>query len=71
MTSAARYGWTHAISPRRADQVGRRVILRDSKGRYSVTFRSVRRGIECECAWPDFCDSRIREEQARARDNPK
>ncbi|KAK4702569.1 hypothetical protein P7C70_g3652, partial [Phenoliferia sp. Uapishka_3] len=46
MTGASRYGWTHAIPPRRADQVGRKVVQREAKGRYSVTFRSVRRGVE-------------------------
>ena len=66
MTGPSRYAFTHGIASRKADQVGRRVVPRDEGGRYSITFRSVRWEGErgCGCAWPEYCDWRIREEQA-------
>ncbi|KAK3296692.1 uncharacterized protein B0H64DRAFT_390093 [Chaetomium fimeti] len=66
MTGAARYGYTHAIRPRKTDLVGGRTVPR--QGRYSITMRSVKRGDEigCGCAYPGVCDARIREEMAAA-----
>lgn len=64
MTGAARYGYTHAIRPRKTDVIGGETVPR--RGRYSITMRSVRRGDEigCDCAFPGVCDARIREEMA-------
>lgn len=66
LTGPSRYAFTHGIASRKADQVGRRVVERSKGGRYSITFRSVRREDErgCGCGWPEYCDWRIREEQA-------
>lgn len=68
LTGPSRYAYTHGIGSRKADQVGRRVIPRDAGGRYSITFRSVRKGEArgCACAWPEYCDWRIRQETAGA-----
>ncbi|KAH6840604.1 hypothetical protein B0I37DRAFT_384660 [Chaetomium sp. MPI-CAGE-AT-0009] len=64
MTGAARYGYTHAIRPRKTDVIGGETVPR--QGRYSITMRSVKRGDEigCNCAYPGVCDARIREEMA-------
>ncbi|KAL2158247.1 hypothetical protein VTH06DRAFT_4567 [Thermothelomyces fergusii] len=68
MTGPARYGYTHAIRPRKTDVVDGRTVPR--RDRYSVTMRTVRRGSEvrCDCAYPGVCDARIREEMARQRE---
>lgn len=64
MMGPSRYGYTHAIRPRKTDVVEGRTVAR--QGRYSITMRSVRRGEEvgCDCAYPGVCDARIREEMA-------
>lgn len=69
LTGPSRYAYTHGIAARRSDQVGRKVVERDAGGRYSITFRSVRKGElrGCACEWPEFCDWRIREEQGGER----
>ncbi|KAM0748035.1 hypothetical protein T439DRAFT_349855, partial [Meredithblackwellia eburnea MCA 4105] len=41
LTGEARYGFTHEIPPRASDQCGGRVVRRETRGRVSVTFRSV------------------------------
>lgn len=66
MTGPSRYGYTHAIRPRKTDLVGGATVPR--RGRYSITMRTVRRGDEigCDCAYPGVCDARVREEQAAA-----
>jgi len=71
MTGPSRYAFTHGIASRKADQVGRRMVERYKGGRYSITFRSVRKEAEraCACSWPEYCDWRIREEQAGAQDD--
>ncbi|KAH6641824.1 hypothetical protein F5144DRAFT_149227 [Chaetomium tenue] len=68
MTGAARYGYTHAIRPRKTDVIGGdngEAVPR--RGRYSITMRSVRRGEEvgCDCKFPGVCDARVREEMER------
>lgn len=65
MTGPSRYGYTHAIRPRKTDVVDGRTVPRT--GRYSVTMRTVRRGAEigCHCDYPGVCDARIREEMQR------
>ncbi|KAK4031234.1 alkylated DNA repair protein alkB 8 [Parachaetomium inaequale] len=68
MTGPSRYGYTHAIRPRKTDVINGSTVQR--QGRYSITMRSIRRGIEigCDCAFPGVCDARIREEMAGGRD---
>jgi alkylated DNA repair protein alkB family protein 8 len=68
MTGPSRYGYTHAIRPRKTDVIEGETVQR--QGRYSITMRTVRRGDEvgCDCAYPGVCDARIREEMA-ARDD--
>ncbi|KAL2170372.1 hypothetical protein VTG60DRAFT_4958 [Thermothelomyces hinnuleus] len=65
MTGPSRYGYTHAIRPRKTDVIDGRTVPR--RDRYSITMRTVRRGSEvgCDCAYPGVCDARIREELAR------
>ena len=67
MMGPSRYGYTHAIRPRKNDVVDGVAVPR--KGRYSITMRKVRRGqhIRCDCPYPGVCDARIREEMALAR----
>jgi hypothetical protein len=67
MMGPSRYGYTHAIRPRKNDVVDGVAVPR--KGRYSITMRKVRRGeqIKCDCPYPGVCDARIREEMALAR----
>ncbi|EAQ85679.1 hypothetical protein CHGG_06932 [Chaetomium globosum CBS 148.51] len=67
MTGAARYGYTHAIRPRKTDVIGDSGEAVPRQGRYSITMRSVRRGDEigCDCAFPGVCDARVREEMER------
>ncbi|KAK4121210.1 hypothetical protein N657DRAFT_554026, partial [Parathielavia appendiculata] len=62
MTGPSRYGYTHAIRPRKTDIVDGKTVPR--QGRYSITMRTTRRGdgIGCNCAYPGVCDARIREE---------
>jgi alkylated DNA repair protein alkB family protein 8 len=64
MTGPARYGYTHAIRPRKTDVIDGKTVPR--QGRYSITMRTIRRGEEigCDCAYPGVCDARIREEMA-------
>lgn len=64
MTGPSRYGYTHAIRPRKTDVIAGETVQR--RGRYSITMRSVRRADEigCDCAYPGVCDARIREEMA-------
>ncbi|KAG7289903.1 hypothetical protein NEMBOFW57_006280 [Staphylotrichum longicolle] len=52
MTGPSRYGYTHAIRPRKTDVIDGRTVQR--RGRYSITMRTVRRGDEigCDCAFP-------------------
>jgi alkylated DNA repair protein alkB family protein 8 len=66
MTGPSRYGYTHAIRPRKTD-VGADGTVVQRRGRYSITMRTVRRGDEvgCDCAYPGVCDARIREEEER------
>ncbi|KAL2129743.1 hypothetical protein VTI74DRAFT_7333 [Chaetomium olivicolor] len=68
MTGPSRYGYTHAIRPRKTDVIDGKTVQR--QGRYSITMRTIRRGDEigCDCAYPGVCDARIREEMA-ARDD--
>ncbi|KAL2193069.1 hypothetical protein P885DRAFT_46052 [Corynascus similis CBS 632.67] len=65
MTGPSRFGYTHAIRPRKTDIIDGKTVQR--QGRYSITMRTVRRGSEigCDCAYPGVCDARIREEMAR------
>jgi alkylated DNA repair protein alkB family protein 8 len=67
MTGPSRYGYTHAIRPRKTDVIDGKTVPR--QGRYSITMRTVRRGDEigCDCAYPGVCDARIREEEMAAR----
>ncbi|KAK4034241.1 hypothetical protein C8A01DRAFT_49340 [Parachaetomium inaequale] len=67
MTGSSRYGYTHAIRPRKTDVIDGRTMPR--QGRYSITMRKVRRGEEigCDCAYPGVRDARIREEMEAAR----
>ncbi|KAK4138975.1 hypothetical protein BT67DRAFT_370521 [Trichocladium antarcticum] len=70
MTGPSRYGYTHAIRPRKTDIIDGQAVPR--QGRYSITMRSSRRGDEigCDCAYPGVCDARIRDEMAaRAADS--
>ncbi len=66
MTGPSRYGYTHAIRPRKTDTIEGEIVQR--QGRYSITMRTVRGGDEigCDCAFPGVCDARIREEMAAA-----
>lgn len=66
MTGPSRYGYTHAIRPRKNDVIDGRTVPR--QGRYSITMRTIRRGDEigCDCPYPGVCDARIREEMAAA-----
>jgi alkylated DNA repair protein alkB family protein 8 len=68
MTGPSRYGYTHAIRPRKTDVIDGSTVQR--QGRYSITMRSIRRGSEigCDCAYPGVCDARIREEMAGGKD---
>ncbi|KAK3307859.1 uncharacterized protein B0T15DRAFT_482794 [Chaetomium strumarium] len=68
MTGPSRYGYTHAIRPRKTDVVDGKTVPR--QGRYSITMRTVRRGDEigCDCAYPGVCDARIRAEMAARGD---
>ncbi|KAL2152732.1 hypothetical protein VTH82DRAFT_5917 [Thermothelomyces myriococcoides] len=71
MTGPSRYGYTHAIRPRKTDVIDGRTVPRSD--RYSITMRTVRRGSEvgCDCAYPGVCDARIREEMARRGETQK
>ncbi|KAJ4302437.1 hypothetical protein N0V88_002581 [Collariella sp. IMI 366227] len=64
MAGASRYGYTHAIRPRKTDVIEGKTVQR--QGRYSITMRTIRRGDEigCDCDYPGVCDARIREEMA-------
>ncbi|SPQ20854.1 80ede754-d535-457b-8c1d-3add3071dc4a [Thermothielavioides terrestris] len=54
MTGASRYGYTHAIRPRKTDVAADGATVVPRRDRYSVTMRKVRRGAEvgCACAYP-------------------
>ncbi|XP_067631080.1 alkylated DNA repair protein alkB homolog 8 [Eurosta solidaginis] len=60
MSGAARYDWTHGITPRIMDVVpsgnGLTVVAR--KRRVSLTFRRLRRG-PCDCSFPTLCDTHL------------
>ncbi|KAK4104419.1 hypothetical protein N658DRAFT_513319 [Parathielavia hyrcaniae] len=64
ITGPSRYGYTHAIRPRKTDVMDGKTVPR--QGRYSITMRTTRRGDEigCDCAYPGVCDAMIREEMA-------
>jgi alkylated DNA repair protein alkB family protein 8 len=53
-TGQARFTWQHAISLRKIDRVGDKIIVR--KRRISLTFRKIRLS-ECKCPFSQFCDS--------------
>jgi len=65
LSGAARYGYTHAIAPRRIDRMN--YALQPRSQRTSMTFRQIRpiqpghnRAI-CTCAWRHACDTPDRE----------
>jgi alkylated DNA repair protein alkB family protein 8 len=62
MTGPSRYGYVHGIRGRKTDQVGVESVPRT--GRYSITMRSINRGLQigCSCEYPRVCDARIAEE---------
>ncbi|XP_039282526.1 alkylated DNA repair protein alkB homolog 8 [Nilaparvata lugens] len=62
MDGEARYGWTHAIRPRKLDVIyatGPKVIERGL--RISFTFRWLREEAVCRCSYRDLCDSQTAE----------
>lgn len=63
MSEESRYSWSHGICPRYSDTIrtenGTTVQKRGI--RTSFTFRKVRRG-DCECHYPECCDSRKNKE---------
>ncbi|QSZ34135.1 hypothetical protein DSL72_005723 [Monilinia vaccinii-corymbosi] len=63
MRGDARFGFTHMIRGRKFDERGGEKVRREE--RWSITMRSVRRGVDikCECRFPGVCDARIREEE--------
>lgn len=70
MTGEARYVWTHGITPRKNDVVrtedgGLTIFTRGT--RTSLTFRKIR-ASNCECPYPDQCDSPTRNPEARLKD---
>lgn len=70
MTGEARYLWSHGITPRKNDVVrtedgGLTLVARGI--RTSLTFRKVRTG-DCECTYPDQCDSPSRKTDACLED---
>ncbi|KAF7866812.1 hypothetical protein EAF04_005654 [Stromatinia cepivora] len=67
MRGEARYGFTHMIRGRKFDFDEQRGVSVRRVGRWSVTMRRVRRGVEvgCRCGFPGVCDARIREEVER------
>ncbi|AEO63649.1 uncharacterized protein THITE_2109182 [Thermothielavioides terrestris NRRL 8126] len=73
MTGASRYGYTHAIRPRKTDVAADGTTVVPRRDRYSVTMRKVRRGAEvgCACAYPGVCDARIRAEREAAEREEK
>ena len=52
----ARYGWEHAIRPRKMDLIDGKAIVRQP--RWSLTFRTVRKPSDpqCDCRWRQMCD---------------
>ncbi|KAB8303743.1 hypothetical protein EYC80_005126 [Monilinia laxa] len=67
MRGEARFGFTHMIRGRKFDERRGEKVRRE--GRWSITMRSVRRGVDvkCECRFPGVCDARIKEEMERER----
>nr|XP_043612715.1 alkylated DNA repair protein ALKBH8 homolog [Erigeron canadensis] len=55
LSGEGRYAWQHYIPHHKIDMVKDTVIRRGSR-RVSFTFRKVRKG-QCECDYPQFCDS--------------
>eukprot|EP00808_Paulinella_micropora_P017909 g34437.t1 len=58
MAQDLRYGWTHGIAARKADQIEGRILKR--RERISLTFRRIRiaRATDpCGCAFAHLCDS--------------
>lgn len=62
MCGEGRYGWHHYIPHRKYDLVGAESLARST--RTSITFRRVRTGRCCACAWPSMCDSQAGEPDA-------
>ena len=60
MSGASRYIWEHAIVPRTFDVIDGKQVARQR--RLSITFRKIRSG-PCECPFPEYCDTPMREGQ--------
>lgn len=48
-----RYAWFHSIASRKMDKVDGEMLFR--RRRVSLTFRTIRPNLKCECNWPLFC----------------
>ncbi|OQR97209.1 alkylated DNA repair protein alkB 8 [Thraustotheca clavata] len=58
MNGASRYQWTHCVQPRLFDVIDGQKVMRER--RVSITFRKIQT-TPCTCAFPEQCDSRIKE----------
>lgn len=67
MSGESRYDWTHGITPRKSDIIPAAtngLTLQYRGTRTSLTFRKTRQG-DCNCNFPDLCDSRKKNKEDR------
>ncbi|KAG9228091.1 hypothetical protein BJ875DRAFT_478402 [Amylocarpus encephaloides] len=57
MAGQARYAWTHGIRRRNTDLTPEGSVVQ-RQDRYSITLRQVDFDGQCQCAYPDWCDTR-------------
>lgn len=54
-TGEARYAWLHSIAARKIDKVENETHFRTR--RLSLTFRTIRENLKCDCEYQFFCES--------------
>jgi alkylated DNA repair protein alkB family protein 8 len=55
LTGEVRYAWFHSIASRKMDRVEGEMSFR--RRRISLTFRTIRKDLQCKCPYPFFCQS--------------
>lgn len=53
-TGEIRYLWKHSIASRKIDRVGEDLLFR--RTRYSLTYRKIKKELNCECPYKEMCD---------------
>ncbi|KAJ1930690.1 hypothetical protein IWQ60_000088 [Tieghemiomyces parasiticus] len=56
ISGEARYGWEHAIRPRKSDLLYESGAIRPRQFRVSLTLREVDQAYRCGCQWKELCD---------------